>query len=367
MTPAHAFFRFFLLILACLSVGLASVAQATPKAYKPEIISDTRTLAGFNELVPYILPSPHQEESGSCLYMSLTGVAEWWLARLNPQASRAPNGPLDLSERYLINVSAYKKYQKGVQDWKTDSIELFNATGRSVLNSSYPFTKAWHREDEKGDIFPAEPGQKGSEYGVNINWFDNLKAIVSGYVQLPKFTRTVLYADPESNQWNVGLNPAGIVEKVKAALVENQAPVHVIYNHEGFWHAVYVVGFDDQRENRQCGFVESSMNYFEEQARDWQTQAEQASSDQERKKLLEKAKDARSKRLKVKKSYENAGGCRGRGVFYVRNSEFYGQDGTYDYDLNNTGDESPYSPKIMLFEYEWLEHLANHVVQIGVR
>lgn len=344
----------------------SSWAFATPKSYKPEIITDTETLRGYTELIPFVLPSPHQEDSGACLYMSLTGIAEWWLARLNPQASRASNGPIDLSERYLINISAYKKYQKDVDNWKTDSIEILNAAGRSVLNSAYPFTKGWYREDSKGDIFPAQPNQNSSQYGVIINWFDNLKSIVSGYVKLPTFTRTVLFADPDSDPWNVGLNPAGIVEQVKSALVENKAPVQVIYNHEGFWHSVFVVGFDDARENRQCGFVESSISYFDALSRDWITKADQATSKEKRTEFLNKAKDARTKRLKLKNSYENAGGCRGRGVFYVRNSEFHGADGTYDYDPSNAGEESAYAPKIMLFEYEWLEHLANHVVQINV-
>jgi hypothetical protein len=363
----HSFFRVVLVAFVWTWLCPFDIAEATPKAYKPEIVSDTSTLGGFNALVPFVLPSPHQEDSGTCLYMSLTGIAEWWLAKLNPRVSRATNGPLDLSERYLINASAYKKFQKNVQDWKTDSIELFNSTGRSALNTAYPFSKGWYREDSKGDIFPARPDQNGSQYGVNINWFDNLKSIAGGFVELPKFTRTVLFADPESDQWNVGLNPAGIVAQVKTALVENQAPVHVIYNHEGFWHAVYVVGFDDARENRQCGFVENTIKYFDEQIRDWRAQAALAKTAEERTKWLNKANDARSKYLKLKKSYENAGGCRGQGVFYVRNSEFYGQDGMYDFDPDNTGEETPYAPKIMLLEYEWLEHLANHVVQIGVK
>jgi hypothetical protein len=352
-----------LMVFTCLPVR----AGATPKNYKPEIIRDVRTLAGYTELVPYILPSPHQEDAGSCLYMSLTGVAEWWLARLNPHVSRAPNGPLDLSERYLINISAYKKFQKNVKDWKTDSIEILNAAGRSLLNSSYPFTKGWYREDSKGDIFPAAPNAAGSTYGVIINWFDNIKSVTSGYVEIPKFTRKVIYADPDSDQWNLGLNPVGIVGRVKDALVENKAPVQVIYNHEGYWHSVFVVGFDDERDSRQCGFVENTIRYFEEKALEWEEKAARASSEKQRGEYLFKAKDARGKRSKLKSSYEGSGGCRGKGVFYVRNSEFYGSEGTYDYDTANTGEETPFAPKIMLFEYEWLEHLSNHVVQIGVR
>lgn len=344
-----------------------SRALATPASYKPEVIKDTRELGGYNELLPYVLPSPHQEDAGTCLYMSLTGVAEWWLARLNPQLSRSSNGPVDLSERYLINASEAKENQKRVENWRTDSIEIFNATRKSLLNSSYPFAKGWYREDSKGDIFPAEPGAPGSTYGVIINWFDNLKSVLTGYVYLPYFERDILFADPDENEWNVGLNPPGIVERVKRALVENKAPVQVIYNHESYWHSVFVVGFDDTRANRDCGFVESSLRYFDELQREFTKKAETAPSESARKDFLRRAKIQRESKSKLQKSYNAAGGCRGQGVFYVRNSEFYGADGTYDYDSSTKGDEKPYAPKIMLFEYEWLEHLSNHIVQINVR
>src|SRR4051812_43128067 len=33
-------------------------------------------LGGFNELIPYVLASPDQEDAGSCLYMAITGLAE---------------------------------------------------------------------------------------------------------------------------------------------------------------------------------------------------------------------------------------------------------------------------------------------------
>lgn len=348
------------------SLLLSSFAYATPASYKPEIIENTASLGGYNELVPYVLPSPHQEDGGTCLYMTLTGIAEWWLARLNPYTSRASNGPLDLSERFVINASDRKKNLQNVQNWRTDSIEILNSEGRAVRNANYPFTKGWYREDSKGDIFPAAPGSEGSEYGVILNWFDQLKSVTSGYVELPKFKREVIYADPSENEWNVGLNPPDIVEKVKHALVTQKAPIQVIYNHESFWHSVFVVGFDDDRSNRDCGFVESSIRYFDELQRELHQKAQKTSSDSERHALLKRAKIQVSSRDKLKKSYAAAGGCRGQGVFYVRNSEFYGFDGTYDYDSSQTGEEKPYAPRIMLLEYEWLEHLANNITLITV-
>lgn len=348
-----------------LSLQLVDSADATPASYKPEIIENINSLQGFSDLVPFVLPSPHQEDAGSCLYMTLAGVAEWWLARLNPSLSRVSNGPIDLSERFVINASDKPKNMRNVANWRTDSIEILNAEGRALLNSTYPFTKGWYYEDSKGDIFPAFPGSAGSEYGVILNWFDNLKSVATGYVQLPKFKREVIFADPEENEWNVGLNPPNIVEKVKSILVTKKAPVQVIYNHESYWHSVFVVGFDDERSSRECGFVESSIRYFDELQRELTQKAAKASSEAERKSITKRAKIQRTSRDKVKNSYKAAGGCRGQGVFYVRNSEFYGFDGTYDYDQTARGDEKPYAPRIMLLEYEWLEHLANHVTMIS--
>ena len=341
-------------------------AHATPANYVPEVIADPKTLGGYNELVPFVLRSPHQEDSGTCLYMSLTGIAEWWLARLNPHASRAANGPLDLSERYLINASDNKNFSKNVKDWRTDSIEIFNATGKAALNSSYPFTKGWYKLDKAGDVFPAEPQSKGSAYGVNINWFDQLASVQRGLISLPKFKREIIFADPEENEWNVGLNPRNIVQQVKDALRTNKAPIQVIYNHESVWHSVYVIGYDDNRTNRNCGFVESSMRYFGELVDEYTQGAANAGTEKERKRLQKKAAIQKENQKKLSDSYWSAGGCRGRGVFYVRNSEFYGREGNYSYFTNSEKDARPYAPSILLYEYEWLEHLANHIVQITV-
>ncbi|MEY2988978.1 MAG: hypothetical protein RJB13_2499 [Pseudomonadota bacterium] len=352
------------LTAACATASL--LAQATPANYIPEIVEDIEALRGYNELVPYVLRSPHQGDSGTCLYMSLTGIAEWWLARLNPHVSRAPNGPLDLSERYLINASEDKRFSANVKDWRTDSIEVFNSTKQAALNSHYPFTKGWYKLNKDGDVFPAEPNSKGSLYGVNINWFDQLKTIQSGLIALPKFKREVIYADPEENEWNVGLNPRDIVQQVKDALKTKKAPIQVIYNHESVWHSVYIIGYDDDRTNRKCGFVESSIRYFGELVDEFTQDAAAADTEKEKKRLLKKAAIQKENQKKLSDSYWGAGGCRGKGVFYVRNSEFYGHEGNYSYYTSDEKDARPYAPSILLYEYEWLEHLANHIVQITV-
>ena len=130
-------------------------------------------LPGYTELLPFILRSPDQDDAGSCLYMSLTGAAEFWLARLHPELARDPDGPIDLSERYLMNTSKDPSGENQLQDWMTDSIFLLNNAGsKAPLNRDYRFAKGWYKEDNDGNFVPARPRERGSHFGVTYNWVD---------------------------------------------------------------------------------------------------------------------------------------------------------------------------------------------------
>lgn len=299
-----------------------------------EILTDN--YKGFNELVPYATASPDQEDAGSCLYMSLTGVVEWWLARLNPNASRSHDGPIDLSERYSMNLAGANN--GGVSNWKTDSIYMFNSSKQSVRNSAYRFTKGWFKTDANGRRVPTQANTRGAEYSTSYNWIDETSKINSGFVNLPTFKRDILFADPASNQWNVAVMPADIVSQVQKKLKERKAPVNVIYNHIGYWHAVYIVGFDDELES-DCPFVSRFQEYL---------------------------KDNTLYAKKFNNAYKAGGGCRGKGMFYVRDSIYTNADDPYDYDKTKPGNEGAYSKTIVLREYEWLRYMANHAVQIYV-
>ena len=279
-----------------------------------------KKLGGFDELVPYVLPSPNQEDAGSCLYMSLTGIAEWWMARLNPAMSRAPGGPLDLSERYMMNMAGLDEATLPVKNWKTDSMLVYNHTGQSVHNDSYRFTKGWYKSDEDGDYVQGEEEGVKSDYGTPYNWIHETDKITEGFIALPKFEREVLFADPESNQWNVGIAPTNLVDTIKKKLKERRAPVHVLYNHYGYWHAVNIVGFNDNMSSQGCTFVEGMRNYMGEQPTKLRAKAAAAKDPKEKERLLKLAKkwDKTSKRLED--SYAAQGGCHPQGMFYVRDS-----------------------------------------------
>jgi hypothetical protein len=321
-------------------------------------------LAGYTELLPYALRSPDQEEAGSCLYMSLTGIAEWWLARLHPEVSRAPEGPIDLSERYLMNVAGLDEASNGVRNWKTDSIYLFNQVGGALRNADYRFTKGWTVRDAAGNLRRAAQGTPGARYDANVNWVDE-RGGKSGLVPLPRFERHVLFADPASNQWDTGVMPDDIVERIKAALRENKAPVHVVYNHYGYWHATVILGYDDDGDNNDCHFVRHFMDYMGQHGADARAKAAKEKDPAKRDALLRSALKYETALHGTQRAWDRGGGCHPKGVFYVRDS-IYGdpQGPKYDYDLSQKGEEQPYVKNTVLLEYDWVRTMANHVTQI---
>ncbi len=327
----------------------------------------TSNLGGYTKLLPFILPSPDQEDAGSCLYMSLTGIAEWWLAKLNPLESRQGNGPIDLSERFMMNIAGVEESANGVENWRTDSIFLYNDTGYGVKNQTFRFTKGWYVTDKDGNYQIADAGDKDSAYGTSYNWINTLPNTLSDTVPLPVFERQIIFADPESDQWNVGVTPADIVDQVKVALQENEAPVQVLYNHYGYWHAVMIVGFNDQASSNGCSFTAKSAPYFTKKAQKYRTLYNQTKDAAQKKIYAQRVKRYTLLSEKITQSYQDHGGCSGKGVFYVRDSLYVDPKGViYDYDLSQKGEESRLTKPVILREYEWLEVLGNHVLQILV-
>lgn len=322
-------------------------------------------LGGFNELLPYVMPSPDQEDAGSCLYMANTGIAEWWLAKLNPRFPRTADGPLDLSERYLMNVAGIEENETDLPNWRTDSIYLFNRNHqKTMLNSAYRYTKGWYAGEAYSDrILPASPGATGAEYGTLYNWIDQRPAGVQGEVSLPLFERDVIFADPEANQWNVGVAPDNIVEKVKETLRTKKAPVLVIYNHDSYWHAVYVIGYNDTARNGNCDYTEQFRIDIAARAEELAKKAAEAIDPTVKSAYEIRAKRAREAKDKIERAYATRGGCRSKqGVFYIRDSIYPDEGGpVYHYDLTNPAADAPYAKKIVFKEYDWLRYFANHI------
>lgn len=321
--------------------------------------------ASFTELAEYVLPSPNQEDAGSCLYMAVTGIAEWWLGRRGGMPGQS-DGAGDLSERYAMSLSGSDEAGDTVADWRTDTIRLFNINGqRGMKNTSYRYTKGWYRDLPDGGLAPAAQGGEGASYGTRYNWIAEVPEN-GEYVSLPRFEREILFADPEHNQWNVGVAPEGIVETVKRALVEKNAPVLVIYNHNRYWHAVYVIGYDDGADHGGCLYTENFRKRIAKSAAELQKAADEATDPGVKKSYEAKARRARAARDKLEAAYAKNGGCtRPSGGFLVRDSIYPDTGGpVYDYDLSGAGEEAPYAKRIVVKEYDWLNYFANHVMVV---
>lgn len=312
---------------------------------------------GYNDLLKFVIPAPYQAGAGSCLFMSHTGVLEWWMGKLSGKKR-------DLSERYFMNLQKAGIGDDLISNWRTDTIYRMNKTRKTFLNKRFRFTKDWYAV--KGGVrIPSTESTEGSKYGVKYNWIVELDTLLKQpVVKVPKFSRNIIFADPAENQWNVGTAPKDIVKKMKAALKNNKAPLIVIYNHTNYWHATMVVGYNDNASSEGCSFVSSYEEKMNLRADEIVEEAHETESPKEKKKLLKKAANFRKRGKKVNKSYLDNGGCKGKGVFYVRDSIYPDKSmPLYDYNLDSSGEEEHLNAKVILREYEWAEQLANHVVQ----
>lgn len=326
----------------------------------------TDHLGGFDELVPYVLPSPNQEDAGSCLYMAVTGIAEWWLARLNPDIPRTSDGLLDLSERYTMNLAnAMDEDDVGLPNWRTDTIYLFNQNHhQTVRNIDYRFTKGWYMGEAYSEhLTPVTKDTPNASYGTLFNWIDQRPEQHNNAVELPEFERRVIFADPEKNQWNIGVTPDDIVDQVKETLQKEKAPILVIYNHNSYWHAVYVIGYNDEMDNGDCAYTENFRIRIDERAKELDQTAQNATDPIVKNAYEIRAKRAHEAKGKIETAYATQGGCTSnKGVFYIRDSIYPDTNGEiYHYDLSNPEADSVYTKKIIFKEYDWLRYFANHI------
>ncbi|MEO5668829.1 MAG: hypothetical protein ABIR96_12280 [Bdellovibrionota bacterium] len=320
-------------------------------------------LPGFSELTDYALAAPDQEDAGTCLYMSLTGILEWWTARLNPTLSREADGDVDLSERFTVNQAAALSREAGVKNWRTDTIEVFNMLGYAATNRSYPFKKGHFVHTANG--YARAEASPEALFGTLFNWINEISTTQIEQVKLPHFKREVLYADPHGDQWNIGAAPANLVELIKEKLQERKAPVHLIYNHYGYWHATVIVGFDDEGDSQQCQFVEGFRKYMKEHPLELRKKADENEYRDRRNSLLSQARAQEDTSRRIEAAWSSGGGCRGKGTFYVRDSIYGAQDQpVYDYNPEYPEGKGHYSKRLISLEYDWVKYLANHATQI---
>lgn len=339
-----------------------SSLEGTKPVFTKAIAPDENSyVGGYNELLAHVMPAPEQEDAGSCLFMSHTGTVEWWYSKLNKNISNTEEK--NFSERYFMNLS-----KEGLDDdldyWPTDMIHALNKRGEIYLNKDYPYAKGWYKK-VNGKRVPALKDEEGAKYGISYSWMSMYQDVTAPLVKLPEFNREIIFKDPSENRWNVTTAPKDIVSRIKKMIRKRKAPVLAIYNHVGYWHATMIVGFNDNTDSKDCPLVSNYDNLMNKRADEIDKEALEQKDPKKKRKLERKALKFRKRGLQVSTSLESNGGCKGKGVFYIRDSIYPNESmPLYDYDPTIEGEEQHLNAPVVLREYEWAEQLLNHAFQI---
>jgi len=309
-------------------------------------------------LLPLITASPNQRDAGSCLYMAMTGAAEIALAHSHPELANSHDGDIDLSERFTMNAG--DTHSSEIANWRTDSFLVFNHARGALLNRDYRFRMGWYLDDDSdgsnssGYPKPATADTPDAQYGCYYNWISELGPEHSNkLVKLPTFDRRVLFEPDNSDIWSTGHYNDDTVATIKTQLRVHRRPVLAIYNHFGYWHAVLIVGYDEERPV-DSSFIERFCEKMLEKADNYEAEGTEAS--------LARAKRYRGYVAAVRTNQVEAGSETG-GCFFVRDSIYEDADAVlYDYDLDGEGDETPYARCVIERSMSWLKHLTNHLV-----
>ncbi|MBF0361663.1 MAG: hypothetical protein HQK49_11665 [Oligoflexia bacterium] len=345
-----------------------SVALTLTPTLTNENINDNKSQNTKNAdftLEPYIFASPNQDEAGSCLFMALTGAMEIILNKEITQEQRIYEGMSDLSERYLMNASDLASASNNtntnndtnndekIYNWRTDTIYTYNYFSGALLNRDFRYTTGWYKEID-GELMVAKKGEEGATYGTYYNWINGITdELMKKKIPVPKVARELIFVDTNNDQWNTGVMTDATIKRIKERLTARNSPTLIIYNHYGYWHAVLIVGYDDEKVTEGCSFVFSWRKAMLKEADELI-----ATNDP---KKLERANRLKNYVNQVNKSIEQNGGCSTKGVFYVRDSIYTGPTNLmYDYDLSNQGEEAPYSTRIIERSYDWAKYLGNH-------
>lgn len=179
----------------------------------------------FTELLPYVQEAPDQGDTATCLFQGSTGAVELLLNQKYHIRYPKRSDIFDLSERFAISYS-----MRTSGHWLERVLPKFNQ-GWSIHISDLPFN-AYNTDGSNNRAVWNRP---------------------SDFYKLPRVSfdinvKTQKIFARGKNKYSKYVVQPGDIEAVKKALVENKAPVLINYNHNGWWHVVNIVGFDDQAQ-----------------------------------------------------------------------------------------------------------------------
>jgi hypothetical protein len=173
------------------------------------------------KLLPYIQEAPDQGESATCLYVSSTGAMELLANKKNGITNPVAYGPYDLAESYLIGARSHPSAQN--KTFMEKEVLKFNwGFGISALD--------WN--------FDAWDGSNPDRTVWNRRDWSRLKK-----VPLPQVETKFLFQ--EGDRWSTNVLDDDHLLMIKEALHKYNSPVLVTYNDNRYWHAILIVGYDD--------------------------------------------------------------------------------------------------------------------------
>lgn len=176
----------------------------------------------YTELIKYVQPAPQQGHTGTCLYVASTGAIELILNKKNKIKNPVPYGPNDLSESFLINAPFYYP-SDGKSLWERIVLKFNNGFGIHI--DDWPFD-AW------------------INFRVNRQVWDDRDITHFKKIYVPKIDTEKLFSF--GNKWTTHVLDESHIDLIKKELWGNKSPIMVNYNHDGYWHMVLIVGYDDR-------------------------------------------------------------------------------------------------------------------------
>jgi len=196
-----------LLAIACISFSVKASVNASKKHIS---------------LLPFVQEAPDQGDTATCLFMGSTGSVELLLNKKYNIRYPEAGDLFDLSERFTINHST--RYSGS---WHQMGVARFN-DGWSISINDLAFS-AW-----------TTTGQVNRTVWSRPNDFYKLPRVEFS----ERFKTTKLFVKGR-NRYSKYVLKSSDLQSIKDALDTYDSPVLVNYNHNGWWHVVNIVGYDD--------------------------------------------------------------------------------------------------------------------------
>lgn len=176
----------------------------------------------YDELLDFVQPAPQQGKTGTCLFVASTGAMEL-IANFRAGIKKPkPYGRYDLSESFIIRAPNLRENKKK-SFWEKPVLRFNHGFGIHV--DHWPF-EGWRDREVNDDVWSWR----------DINDFPK--------IDLPRIETKLLF--DIGNKWATYVLEQLHIDLIKKALVKYRSPVLVNYNHDGFWHSILILGYDDE-------------------------------------------------------------------------------------------------------------------------